>query len=155
MSSATKVLFLDMDGVLVPFQHPIGRENLFWSTEAVECLNAIWVHTHAQIVISSMWRFECTKEQMMSMLNEHGYVGTLHPDWRTPGNENVLSQRGAEILEWLDAHRGVAEWIVLEDSPVVIDHFPAEITDRLIRPVSEVGLTKDSLERALNILSSG
>ena len=91
----------------------------------------------------------------MSMLNERGYMGTLHPDWRTPGNENVLSQRGAEILEWLDAHRDVAEWIVLEDSPVVIDHFPAEITDRLIRPVSEVGLTKDSLERALKILSNG
>jgi hypothetical protein len=155
MTEEIHVLFLDIDGILVPFQTPKGRENLIWSTEAMECLNAIWEHTRAQTVISSSWRLECTRDQMLSMLNEHGFTGKLHQDWRTPGDENLLNERGAEILEWLDGHKNVAEWLVLEDSAEAIAHFAPEIIKRMIRPISEVGLTKPALESALKIISKG
>jgi hypothetical protein len=106
----------------------------------------------SKTVISSSWRLDCTRDQILSLLNDHGFKGELHQDWRTPGDENLLHERGKEILAWLDSHEKVGEWIVLEDSVEAIAHFTPELTKRMIRPVSEVGLTKPALAGALKIL---
>ena len=60
-----KLIFLDIDGVLLPFN---SSEDTFSKT-ALNVLNEIVKQTNAEIVLSSTWRMDETAVDIMEMTN--------------------------------------------------------------------------------------
>ena len=109
-----KILFLDIDGVMVisdkelhngPFRTEI------WDVRCVEVLNAVIESTDCQIVLSSDWRLHLNLRQIWDIFQFNrvsrmplGFTGlaTLDGGWI---NVNRLEEdRGIEINKWLATH---------------------------------------------------
>lgn len=110
------VIFLDIDGVLNGYetaeQSPEGFTGI--DDEKVALLAEIAQLFHAEIVLSSDWRLSFNKDRdtkyLLEKLNKYGLKIT---DF-TP---NISSQlRGAEISVWLDQHKEVEQYVVLDDN---------------------------------------
>ena len=151
-----KIAFLDIDGVLVPFQQFCSTEKLIWSTRAMESLNIICSTSTVCVVISSLWRLQeytNTKAKMLAVLRKNKFKGKLHDHWKTPGQQSLLCNRGNEILEWLSDYGAKTDsWVVLEDYKEARVEFPAVVSERLVQPQSNIGLTNNDADLAIQIL---
>lgn len=117
--SAMKVLFLDIDGVLMceaEYRAENGVKNQFPGIRAPLIID-ICRRAGAVIVLSSTWRYS---DDMRETLVQHGFP--MHPDWRTPLNRRsgagvlVLGElRGHEIKHWLDAHLEISAYAIIDD----------------------------------------
>lgn len=106
-----KIIFLDIDGVLVTTNHGFDgikeyHSNLethaMFDKNAVHNLNRLIEATEARIVLSSSWRTTTTTEELESILKRGG-VENARVTGATPHvNVNGRSHRGAEISAWLD-----------------------------------------------------
>ena len=151
-----KIIFLDIDGVLVPFQRFCATDELIWSSKAIDSLNRICLSSSASVVISSQWRLQeytNTRAKMLAVLRKNKFNGKLHDNWKTPGKESLLGNRGNEILEWLSQYSAKTDsWVVLEDYKEAREVFPAVVSERLVQPQSNVGLTHTDAVLAIQIL---
>lgn len=147
-----KVLFLDIDGVLI-------SERSFWQAQlrhtrrvipdqrALLALRQLVQDTGAKIVITSSWRpWPGTRPtraylQLQSIL---AHNGTPVYD-ETPCLEINGMDRGDEIAAWLEEHP--TEWFAVIDDN---DRFGtrAEIRERWIPVNARQGLTKEDCEKA-------
>lgn len=119
-----KLLFLDIDGVLV-----VGTEN--WGTptfkkEAIDNLSYIWRQTECKIVISSTWRFH--PHLIMHLLNRLTYINpTMEEDFIGFTPDIALLERDKEIFQYLNSiakarlllHQKdfVEKYVVIDDAP--------------------------------------
>lgn len=96
-----KVIFLDIDGVLVK-QHTFAdkRKSNECSPDCIESLNNLIRDTGAKLVISSGRRKIRTKEEILEEMQDAGYAFDIY-DY-TP---NLASYKGVEIDQWLRDHR--------------------------------------------------
>lgn len=122
-----KVLFLDLDGVMVPIFGTHGndcamkKENK-WNTDpfslkAVGMLNWILRETGAEIVLSSDWRNHFTLSEIREIFAENGVLQgpigfTSNSKLYTA--DKLEEGRTAEIREWVDRH-GVTNWVAVDD----------------------------------------
>ena len=124
-----KVIFLDIDGVLVTntqvFSGLKGRDSEsgmhFFDEKCVERLNRLIQKTDAQLVLSSTWRINGLEK-----FNSHARKQNLIrlPIDMTPyldhkiENSNIYSgvPRGREIKAWLKDNKGVDKFVILDDS---------------------------------------
>ena len=110
-----KFIFLDIDGVLnhqLFYQEKtqserfkeVGLPYCDLDPKKIELLNSLIELTGAQVVISSTWRMRRTVEELQSILEWGGFVGTVIA--KTPNLSYSKSwdsvPRGAEIQVWLD-----------------------------------------------------
>lgn len=141
-----KIIFLDIDGVLN--YHGYGGN--FRATLAIDCitqLNAITDATQAQIVISSTWRKTYPLAGLIAFLREQGVTGHILDS--TP-NLNGLP-RGEEIAQWINAHPGVENFVILDD-----DSDMCELTSYLVQTsIYAGGLQATHAQRAIAILNHG
>lgn len=170
----TKILFLDIDGVLcndysmtldvIPF-HPAFHIpfRTGWSRLDPKCiarLNQITDITKAKIVISSTWRLFCKDEIefdiFVDYMKSQGVNG--HIIDRTPTDylgynldNSVVFERGNEIQEWLDNTKiNVDSFVIIDDQDDMGNLFPF-----LARTVESIGLQDIDINKAIEILNYG
>lgn len=126
-----RVLFLDIDGVILPF-NPDRREVPY---ECARRINLLCQEFGLKVVISSSWRSEAV-EQAGDWRTAHetdawrGKYNWLHNviglDVEVIGVTPLLGnphhvipgKRGEEILGWLAEHPEVIDWVVVDDFEV-------------------------------------
>lgn len=124
-SNPNKILFLDIDGPMIPtrafYLENQGKLMGFGVADtfdpiAVGMLNDVFKETRCQLVISSTWRIKGL-EICKELLTKNKVVyNTIHPDWETP--RKMSSNRGEEIKMWLNKHKEVIKYAILDDEKV-------------------------------------
>lgn len=92
---------------------------------------------NCKIVISSTWRFNAVmsdqiqdgdeefqfKNLLFNNLKNSGLLPFIHPDWRTVDLHrfNDKKVRGDEIQEWLNRHKEVSNYAIIDDDSDMLD----------------------------------
>lgn len=147
-----QVLFLDFDGVVnVPYEYgtPEYEEAMargvydFFRPEIVERLNRLIHDFNLSVVISSSWRWQGI-EFCQDSLNNAGFDNVII-EGMTPVDE-TYPPRSEEILQYLEEHRDITGFLILDDIPM------HELSDYAIETVFEDGYTVLDDKRARAIL---
>jgi len=155
---STKVVFLDIDGVLngYPFLDeveanstaaPLSRE--WWSEfiddARVERLNHILEVTGAKVVLSSSWRMRWPYKELQELFEEHGFRG----EFVDATGDEPRGKRGAQIARWLQyAPFEVFSYVCLDD-----DLDMKEVEERWVQTSPDRGgITEEEVERAIALL---
>lgn len=166
----SKVLFLDIDGVLnTERQHdrcvnkgiaPVDGYGYAFDPVAVANLKRIVAETGADIVISSSWKMWGldAMQRMWARRDLPGKVIDITPN--TESDEMLLSidldmdipaVKGSEIKAWLSINgRDVTQYAILDDLP---DMLP-EQESHFVQTDPKVGTTKDDADRIITILTN-
>ena len=161
------VVFLDIDGVLLPFsgahQHSSSCGGLF-PDRNVEALSRIFeAIPEAELVLSSTWRVtESLQLEIINSLRAYGYAFGCAPlmnlqnfyDITDPG---LHSERQHEIYAWLSKKNdSVKAWVALDDEELIKGKVNAKHRElfehRAVLTESHVGLTLDNAEKAIKLL---
>lgn len=143
-----KIIFLDIDGVLVTWGS-LGRWEKSGPSKSRDCammdpkcvaiLNEVLAETKTQIVVSSSWRIGRTKEQIIETLQEAGVISPPVIDM-TPRRHD--GKRGLEIQEWLNHQayasiRTIEKFVILDDEISDMDPYK----DLVVQTSMKKGLT--------------
>ena len=169
-----KVVFLDIDGVLNSEASLMEDDSL--EEALILNLKELVEKTGAEIILSSSWRVLFNSlRRLMDRLGKVGlHISGLTPDgvsWKWIENHNlkpsakyrdtytnwegkkidITTDRGAEIFKWLSDHKEVESFVILDDEDFDIkNYFP----DKLIKTNFKTGLTKENVEKAIQILNN-
>lgn len=137
-----KVIFLDIDGVLVNRDslRVAGGFRAVGAPSCVEALNKIVEETGAQIVVSSTWRRKFRYSDMCRLLYMWGVTGKVIDC--TPFDYK-FTMRGQEIAKWLEGEH-VDSFIILDD-----DCDMGDLCNRLVQTCNEKGLTMEDAKEAI------
>lgn len=163
-----KVIFLDIDGVLVTEvfitacyeissnlynvdYNKIMRDDYGMKFDPLACrvLEHIIKETDAKIVISSTWRMSgiIGIQEMWEYRKMFGEIIDITPNFMYKTGSTL--QRGAEIKEWLNHHPEVTNYCIIDDDSDMLD----EQINNFVQVHPMYGLTfKDDYEKVLNIL---
>jgi hypothetical protein len=159
-----KIIFLDIDGVLVnraSFRLPRIQCEKYTATYCaahpvcVENLNHIVTETGAKMVISSVWRMYGIST-MRELFKHWGVAATIigkTPDLVHAENGiHIGVERGHEIQAWMDSYtrNPIESFVIIDD-----DSDMNGLRHRLIRTEFEDGLTEANAERAIKMLNIG
>lgn len=141
-----KVIFLDIDGVLV---NDLYAKQHKADPYCVDALNTITNVTGAKIVISSSWKYSYSATKLTLMLKQWGVTGDIIGS--TPNVEN--RPRAYEVGSWLADY--IEDVGVPVESFVVIDDDSSACPSSMwcVRTKFENGLTMQNADRAIGILS--
>lgn len=151
----TKVIFLDIDGVLCNDEYLDKERAVIYQNDAyyrycrldprcVNRLNKITSLTGAAICLSSTWRigdedrFEVTKKYLASEGIDAAIIG------RTP---KLYTYRGLEIQAWLDENE-VDSFVIIDDSSDMEHLMPY-----LVETDTILGLQEKDIDTAVKILN--
>jgi hypothetical protein len=147
VDSMTKIVFLDIDGVLndgypsEPFILPLCAKHF----------NRLLQETGAKVVISSSWRIwvhggHMTERGFQGLLRTHGIacqvVGVTPADGKVRG-------RGKQIAAWLAENGPVQGYVVLDDSAYDL----REHGHPLVQTDGTKGLSEQDVVRAIELLT--
>jgi hypothetical protein len=174
-SSPIKVIFLDIDGVLLNggwgndnkaayeaqrayVKEKLGSKadeldlydigaTLRFNKEAIERLRALCVHNNAKIVISSSWRDEETTEKSMDKLK------SLFKLWDLDAfiigvTPTSYEDRAHEIQQWLDENQNVESFVILDD---VDDKLSKTFGTRFIDTSNTLCFSQEHYEQAMGL----
>jgi hypothetical protein len=142
-----KVVFLDIDGVLIPVPSSDYRTP---SAECVARLNEITNESGAVIVVSSTWRKFPNIADTLKGWGVKAEVVGITPDLSCfAGVIWISPERGREITAWLHNNPEVESYVVLDDG-TDMETIPQ---GRHVRTMTSVGLTKRDVERATRTLT--
>ena len=143
----TKVIFLDIDGVLnSAFVLDEQRRGDAISREMVERVNKIVDATDCKIVISSTWRLYQKPEKLSALLYGYGLRQVIID--RTPELDCKHYCRGDEINKWLSEHKEVEMFVILDDNK---DDWM--VSSCLVQTTFKHGLQDEHVQRAIDVLS--
>lgn len=111
------IIFLDIDGVITTPR----TLNSFYNMDIYAINFILWVckKVDASIVISSTWRYSYKRSFWHELFGDH-----LHEDWSTP-IKTFENNRGKEIKEWLNNHKEVKKYLILDDdNDMLEEQFP-------------------------------
>ncbi len=148
------IIFLDIDGVLVPFGDNVPMYPVFLP-RCVDSLKSIFAAVPtARVVFSSTWRLPAHVNRLHEQWAEHGFPESLAmdgtPDLRGEPDVSRLHRRGLEILAWLNTHPDVKQWVVIDDERSAIE--ATLDCERCVFTEPGRGLTADDVEAAIQIL---
>lgn len=173
----TNIIFLDIDGVLLPWQKynqvpkfpSEHRLEVHLPEEHINLVNKLAQENNAKIVVSSTWRMhddsliidKFSKDyqpfDLRSFLKRSGLTAPFADDWHTLMPEHFGEiihgvARGLEIYRWLQNHPEVTNWVALDDDA---SGFAAlEIRNHLAETDPVIGLTEQDYNIA-NIILKG
>ncbi len=118
-----KVIFLDIDGVLVTrnsikyqYLNFPDETNIRFSKKAVKNLNKLIRLTGAKIVISSTWRLFHSLEKLQNIFEEQKIKGKIIST--TSVEKATIEEdipRGQKIADWLEQHPEVEQYVIIDD----------------------------------------
>lgn len=144
-----KVLFLDIDGVLlstrscvaqggpVDPQHPTDPSKL--DAVALGLVRKLCFETGAQVVICSSWRERHTRQELQEM---------LELDILDVTSTLTDHSRGHEVLAWLERHGNVEKYAIVDDH----DDYLAPQQPHLVLTHFEDGLQWAHYKRLIHLL---
>lgn len=159
-----RVIFLDIDGVVLPFDVPTREAQL----DCARRVNELAKLARAKVVISSSWRGDAVAE----VGDDNWRSAHLSPAWRgqwywlttvagldvevigvTPvfGSLSTVEPgvRGEEILAWLSEHPEVTSWIAIDDWEIWLG---PKLNGRcVITEGKRIGFDEKSLQKALKL----
>lgn len=144
-----KIIFLDIDGVMVTTRSMIPSDKYFghqFDPSCVQHLNKIVAITHANVVISSSWREGRTLSQLKSIFQENG-IGDCIVGMTPCLGEGVI--RGREIQTYLNDCSDVDAFIIIDDEEEM-----GELEPFLIETSFRSGITESVKDKAIQMLSS-
>ena len=128
------ILFLDIDGVVIPLRCNIDTRRKEWFARmrdmgradqtgygffdpiAVTMLNDLHKQFNFHIVVSSSWAEIYTdRRDFEAIFSINGLNIPMHEDWKTPRKEYPVDTRADQIFNWLQEHPDVNKYIVLDD----------------------------------------
>ena len=159
-----KILFLDIDGVMVLEPHKDNNEGIHghdpFYKPSVNALNQILAVTNCEIVMTSGWRRFFDLEQMKQIFQWNGiqnvpigFTQDYHGDEKElpPGRE-IEMLRCREIMSWLTSHdaNGRFSWCAVDDMDLSFG------LDRFVRcPDNKFGLSyKGVPDKVISILKN-
>lgn len=152
-----KVIFLDIDGVLLPI--PPGTRPCFlqarnatasFDNACTRHLAALTEETGAKLVLSSNWRYIHTESDIVARKNLERQLADFGMTlWdETPAFPNrIILERWKEISAWLKLHSETTAFCILDDAAMV--GFPPE---RTVLCDGGLGLTEEDIRRARTLL---
>lgn len=162
----TRVLFLDIDGVLNSnfwndtHQREISDGTLI-DEEKIKLLAQLVKSTKAKIILHSGWRIwfndklkptRKEAQRLVEMLAGEGLtIDGVTPDLTTEEirrTKKFSMVKADEILLWLKEHGDVIAWVVLDD----LDLHNIQVEEHQVKPDQKVGLTMDDVRMAEEIL---
>lgn len=152
-----KIIFLDIDGVLNNQQCLKKRE--FLSMELIEHLNKIQKATGAKIILSSTWRLGLTDDAQVIDSGLHPYLDQLIQIFRdldipligrTGRSDDYM--RGQEILDWLEKHQDVENYVIIDDDREDIICYE-QLVSHFVHTQTLKGLTGAQANKAIRILN--
>lgn len=141
-----KVIFLDMDGVLVTW-HSLNKKTRpsTLDSRCVSHLNDLLDSTGAKLVLSSQWR-----TMGLSAVNQHLLNSGVH-DICIDQTPLHYDRHAIEIKEWLMVHRHEVQSFVILDDEGSMD----ELQPKLIQTTMPAGLLGKDVHLAREILMEG
>jgi len=160
------VVFLDMDGVLLPFplssNHIIQKGRIFpnETLDALSVLLRAFQQDNIALVLSSTWRVSAGMRQ--DILDDfHAYgkgpLATLE-DFYDITDPTLHTERQYEIQDWLDRQHpeSVTAWVALDDEELIEGTANAKYRDNFEGHVvycdSKVGLTTQLAKKAIQLI---
>ena len=124
-----KIIFLDIDGVLnstgsyLYYMRNEKNETESLCPIAVSNLNYIMEKTSTDvfIVISSCWRHFYNIELLRKIFKKQGFLFEEHIIDYTPTNMDRNDVRGEEIQRWLDGHKDVEKYAIIDDTDDMLE----------------------------------
>ncbi len=118
-----KVIFLDIDGVLVTrnsikyqYLNFPDETNIRFSKKAVKNLNKLIRLTEAKVVISSTWRLFHSLEKLQNIFEEQKIKGEIIS---TTSVEKASIEedipRGQKIADWLSENTNIEKYVIIDD----------------------------------------
>lgn len=164
---ARPIVFLDVDGVLnrrstrpgagvreCVLQRPysLTKHQGVVETAMVDALQRAVQSCGAQIVVSSSWREGLESgaafAAAIGLPPLAGAPDLIHKDWRTGGKPS--SNRYHEIGWWLDDHKKVTRYAILDDHEFIPPDWP--LLDHFVKTDPERGITNENINRMLELL---
>jgi hypothetical protein len=165
-----KVIFLDVDGVLnsIPgksfYKNELNDHQYYIEKTKVKLLSKIVKKTGAAIVLHSGWRFFFDDElnpvceesrNLIDILKKYGLeIYDKTPDLTTDEireSKKFSLVKAQEILLWLQRHKGLESFIVLDD----LDLHNEIIAKMQVRTEPYTGLSKKDVGLAIKKLKDG
>lgn len=169
MASGSRVLFLDIDGVLnsenwvrreyerrvkeLGIRKPITAE---CDPEAVALLNTLIERSHAKIVLSSAWRIVHGLKSTVDYLVRVGFKHKTAFIGKTPiacpvtrHGVTEWPRRGQEIAEYLYMHPEITSYCILDDDPDMLE----EQHKHFVRTSFIKGLTEADVQKCLSVFN--
>ena len=162
----TRVLFLDIDGVLNSnfwndsHQKEISDGTLI-DAGKIKLLALLVNSTQAKIILHSGWRVwfddklnptRKEAQRLVDMLAEEGLsIDGVTPDLTTEEirrTKKFSLVKADEILLWLKEHEDVSAWVVLDD----LDLHNSQVEEHQVKPDQRVGLAEENVRMAEAIL---
>jgi hypothetical protein len=140
----SRVIFLDIDGVLAPISTWDRYGDL--DRACMEALNDLVAHTGAHVVVSSTWRHGKTVAQLQQMFAAGGFLGRVVD--KTPGDIPAAT-RGEEIAAWLAQH-DVDGYVIIDDHADM-----GALRASLVQTNPVCGLQPTDVSRAIAIIGRG
>jgi hypothetical protein len=171
----TKVIFLDIDGVLnngnncgdPPICEQKNKIETYLDPSAITYVNRLIKDHEAKIVMSTSWRMHDKNLKLLfsaitdnfdlrDFLVRSGLTNNFHEDWHTPvpnrfGEIINGRPRGFEINDWLENHPDITNWVALDDLCCGFEE--KGIKEHLAQTSFKKGLTRKEYELANRILA--
>lgn len=155
---ATKIILLDIDGVLVTNQNwkPVEELNdgfMAFSNKAARSLNKIILETSADIILTSSHRRKYSNSKWNNIFEVRGiHVNSI----RTL--EDVIHplqqyKRLDEIVLWVNKYGFGSRFVIIDDDSI-LDNLPYRIKERWIKTRPLVGLDEENASEAISILNN-
>lgn len=143
------LVFLDFDGVLNNMQthggwRPGRERRVPVEAPAVDLITNFLEAVNGRLVISSTWRKIKTRNDILWQFPQ--WRPYLEPQWRTGSLDSGF--RGDEVDAWLQENEVVAPYVCFDDDSDFHAH------NNLIQTDPEVGLQKQDVEKALDVLNA-
>jgi hypothetical protein len=149
MTTPKRLIFLDIDGVLLPHAYikKVRRDCFFEVDPAtIPHMNTILAESGADIVISSSIRIGYSLESIEKMLRDAGLIGgRFVGETPCPVCDPPQHPRAHEIQSWLDKNdpQGEAEYLIIDDC-----RFEGPLRRHLLWVDGETGLSAAHVKRA-------
>ena len=165
----TRIIFLDIDGVVLPvgacndseietiirepFQH-LDTLATRASAGAIECLRKLATENGAKFVLISTWRGIFPSDFVQSFLDRVGLFDLFHEDWEAPmRGMPPRPNKGRDIGEWIGDHRvAQRDCIVIDDDDLALREYYGFRVLKQVRPISKIGFSRDELARATKMM---
>lgn len=126
--SAKKIIFLDIDGPLLPARawvlpgNRVSRHTPVFDPIAVSFVLRLIERSKGAIVVSSTWRAR-GEQYIRDCFNANGlHEKFLHDDWATPTGPTLNYHRKEQIAMWLQEHAEVTHYVCIDDIDLESDN---------------------------------